>query len=436
MLRLALPALCEQLLTLLVGFSDTLLAGWYFQTQELAAISLVVYLMWMVTCLFMVISIGATAMTARFVGRGNHHAASRATNQALVVGGAFAVVFVIAGAWLIVPTVNLMQLEGPAGAFAVRYVRILLPCLPLLMVEQVGIACLRGAGDMVAGLVVMSVVNVINVTVSWSLVLGIGGLPELGWDGLAVGTALGHTAGGLLVLGMLLGGRSGLRLRARWLVPNLDLIRRLLRIGLPGGADVVALVACQLWFVSIINRLGDVAAAAHGIAIRIESLAYLPGVAFEIAAATLAGQFLGAGDHRRATQTVVAAVAAAATIICSAGLVFLFAAAPLARLFVPGQPEVVVIAASLLRIVSTAMPALAVAIVLTGALRGAGDTRWPLAITLAGFIGVRMPLAYWLALGTSLGARGAWIAMVIDVNLRCALILYRFWHGGWKRVRV
>jgi Na+-driven multidrug efflux pump len=95
------------------------------------------------------------------------------------------------------------------------------------------------------------------------------------------------------------------------------------------------------------------------------------------------------------------------------------------------------------------MPSLAVTMVLSGALRGAGDTRWPLLFTLIGFLGVRMPTAYWLAFssvaipgapwalaGCGLGVIGTWYAMVTDLTVRAGLVLYRFGRGRWKHVRV
>ncbi len=94
------------------------------------------------------------------------------------------------------------------------------------------------------------------------------------------------------------------------------------------------------------------------------------------------------------------------------------------------------LAARLLRIVALALVPLGILQVLTGALRGAGDTRWPLVFTLIGFVGVRLPLAWWLAFHEDFGVRGAWIAMAVDLSFRCLLVVGRFEQGGWKRVRV
>jgi putative MATE family efflux protein len=437
LVRLVWPVLAEQLLVMLVGFSDTLLAGQYLLPQHLAAMTVINYTLWMLTNLFSFVSIGAVAMTARFVGAQDWRQANRVVNQSFVLGAILATIFTACG-WLwgdrLAPA---LQLEGEPAVFASRYIHFLVPMMPLMMCEAVGIGCLRGAGDMVTGLLAMTAVNAINVTVSWSLLLGAGPLPELGWDGLAIGTACGHAAGGLIPLAVLLRGRAGLRIRGRMLRPDAGLMRRILRIGVPGGLDTMSIVLCQLVFLSIIDHLGTVAAAAHGVAIRVESLAYLPGYAFQLAAATLAGQYLGARDYRQARRSVLTACAASGTLLFGVGLVFFFGAAPLVDLFLgPDQSDVAQVAPSLLQIIAIAMPPLALMQVLTGALRGAGDTRWPLAFTFIGFVVVRIPLALLLAHQWSWGIQGAWYAMAIDVIVRCVLVVIRFLSGRWRRVEV
>ena len=450
MLRLATPVLLEQLLAIMVWFSDRLLVGHYLDTPHQAAITLMAYLLWLMYGLFATVGIGVTAMVARFVGAEDHQAALKVTNQAFIIGAVMAAVITIAGTFLIEPAVLFLQLEGEAASLAVTYFRYMLPVIPLIMVETVGIACLRGAGDMMAGLVIMAIVNLVNVAVSWTLVFGLGPMPKLGWDGIAIGTMCGFIVGGLLVAWLMLRGRSGLKVRWRLLRPDADLIRRLLRTGLPGGADLLSIIGCQLWFVSVINQLGNLSAAAHGVAICVESLAFLPGAAFQTAAATMAGQYLGANDHRKAGRSAWTACLVGGGIMVCVGAVIFTGADQLAPLFVRAeQADVARLAAPLLRTVSLATPALALTMILTGSLRGAGDTRWPLIFSLIGLLCVRIPLAYWLAFesiqipgtewviaGWGLGVVGAWYAMVVDLHVRAVLVVYRITHGGWKQVKV
>jgi putative MATE family efflux protein len=437
MLRLALPVMAEQSLSMLVGFSDQLLTGWYLQEEHLAAVNSMVYVLWLLSNLFVFVTIAATAMTARFVGAGDLEMARRVVNQSFLVGTVMAIIATLVGLGLRDGIVAALQLEGSARELGTRYLMFIFPIMPAMMCEMVGNACLRGAGDMITGLVAMTITNIVNVAVSWSLVLGVGPFPEMGWEGIALGTAIGYVVGGAVILVRLLRGRAGLRLQWRLMRPDGELIRRLLRIGVPGGTDVTSIVLCQIWFVSIVNELGVLAAAAHGVAIRIESLAYLPGSAFQVAATTLTGQYLGARQPQRAMHAVLMACLAGGGLMTSAGVFFYVAAEPLTRLFLrPEQTEVMTLAAQLLRIVAFGMPPLALTMVVNGALRGAGDTRWPLVITLLGYLGIRLPLAYLLAHTYGLGVAGAWYAMVIDLVLRCLMVNVRFWHGGWQKIEV
>jgi putative MATE family efflux protein len=437
LLKRVWPVLAEQVLVMLVGFSDTLLAGRYLNPAHLAAMTVISYALWMLTNLFAAVSIGALAMVARFVGAGDWPLANRVAHQAYLLGGLLAILFTTCGVVWGDHLAGALQLSAEPAELASRYLRFLFPMLPLIMCEAVGIACLRGAGDMVTGLVAMIMVNVVNVAVSWSLVAGVGPIEAWGWDGLAVGTACGHALGGLIPLAVLARGRAGLRLRPRMFRADADLMRRILRIGLPGGIDVLSLVGLQLAYLAIVNRLTTDEVAAHGVAIRIESLAYLPGYAFQVASATLVGQYLGAGNPRRAARTVLVACATSGTMLAGVGLLLYFAAGPLVGVFLGAEQQSVgAIAPRLLQIVSVAMPPLALVQVLTGALRGAGDTRWPLAFTFIGFLGVRLPLAWLLVIAWQWGINGAWYAMVADVLVRCALVSFRFLHGGWKQIEV
>jgi MATE family, multidrug efflux pump len=436
-LRLALPVVAEQFLSMLVGFSDTMLTGWYLSRDHLAAVNLMTYAIWLLLNLFVFITIGATALVARFTGARQLAMASRAANQAVLLGVAFAVPATVAGLTLGGHLVDAMQLSGEAAALALSYWKILMPCAPAIMLISVGVACLRGGGDTVSGLVIMSAVNVVNVALSWGLMLGWGPLPKLGWDGIAWGTCIGYVVGGVLMVALLVRGRAELKLRLVDLRPDLNLMRRILRIGVPGGVDVSAIIGCQMWYLALVNGLGPLAAAAHGIAIRIESIAYLPGTGFQVAAGTLAGQHLGAGDRKGANRSVVLATIVGLLVISAGGVVLYTAANPLARAFLrPDEYEVARTAAPLLQTVALVMPALALMMILTGALRGAGDTRWPLLFTLIGFLVVRIPATYALTAWWTLGVQGAWYAMALDIVVRCLLVVYRFWHGGWSHVQV
>ena len=124
-------------------------------------------------------------------------------------------------------------------------------------------------------------------------------------------------------------------------------------------------------------------------------------------------------------------------IMTSVGITFYFGGLPLADFFLaPEESAIAEQAAQLLQIAGLAMLPLAIEMVLIGALRGAGDTRWPLLFTFVGFLGIRIPLTYLAIDVFHWGVVVAWYEMLIDLVDRCLMVDYRFYHGGWKHVQL
>lgn len=449
-LILALPVLAEQILAVGVGLVDTWLTGNFLPGDKyLAAIGQISYLLWLIPNFFAFICIGATALVSRFTGAHDAALANRAANQAVFLG---ALVAVFVTAWLAVGgdwLIRILQLPPDAADLASLYLSYIIPVVPAIMAERIMIACLHGAGDSVSGMLTRVIVNICNVLLSIALVVGWGPLPEMGWAGIALGTAISHVIGAAILFAILIRGRAGLRLQWQYLRPDTVLAARLLKVGIPGGIDVLLILTCHLWFLALINGLGTAQAAAHSLGIRIESLAYLPGAAFQIAATTLAGQYLGAEQPRQAGRSVLVSVLLGGGIMVLAAIVFFAAGFTLANFFTGGANQATSVqTAGLLRIAAFAMLPLAISMIVSGALRGAGDTRWPMIINMLGMLGVRIPGTYlmlgplsnWAArLGSSREdgiLYAAWLVMVADIAVRAALVTARFFQGGWKYSRV
>jgi putative MATE family efflux protein len=439
---LGAPVLVEQSLLYLVGISDTVLTGRFLSADHLAAVTVATYLLWFLASLFTIVSVGATALVARLCGGDDRPEAARIAQQAvtmaLLLGTTLAVIGSVAAPWI----VRVLNLSGLSAESATRFLRIVLAVTPLLACTSAGIASLRGAGDTRTGMWVMIGVNVINVTVGWTLVLGLGPFPALGFTGIAVATASAEAVGGLVVLTVLARGRSGIRLDLRGMVPAWGRIRRILRISLPAAGESLTNTLCQLWFLGLINLLGPNATAAHGVALKCEAIAFLTVAAFSVPASTLTGQYLGARRHDQAARAARTAWGMGVLALGVLGLLLYTQAVPMFEIFLGGrQPPVAALGVPVLRVVAFALPALATINILGGALRGAGDTRWPWVIVLCGYLAVRLPLTYVLTTPTAAGGLGwglygAWIAMFADLHVRGALVAARFLHGGWKHARV
>ncbi len=453
MLRLGAPALAEEFLVLMVAWTDWFLASRYFAEDgdaTKAAMGLMAYLMWLIPCCFSVVAIGATALIARWTGANDFERASTAANQAYLVAGGFAIGLTALVAWQGQPFIELMQLKGDSADYAYRYLSVITAVIPMIMCSQIGAACLRGAGDTISGFLVKIIVVITNIIVSTLLVTGWGIMEPLGWNGLAIGTAAGYTVGGAVLTALLVFGRAGLQLKWAQLCPDREILRKMFRIGLPGGFDIGALLFSQLLFLGIINSLGDTAAAAHGLAVQIEACAFLPGAAFQVAAATIAGQYIGAKQPRRASIGVLQCLAAGGFIMLVAAISVYFFGEQIASFFTGNLEDPTTSnAAALLRIIAVALPSLAVVMIVSGGFRGAGDTAWPFFFTVLGFFAIRIPLAAclsfetislpltdWQISGWGLGVMGAWYAMATDLVIRSLAILARFIHGGWRNVEI
>jgi putative MATE family efflux protein len=449
-IHLAWPVLAQQALIFSVGIYDSYLAGNNVPadiTKHVAyqaAQGNISYLTWFLSSYTVLVSVGSTALVARYVGARNWGMAHRVVQQSILL----AVILGLAGGalgWLAAPTVmQWLGLTGDAGQFAVDFLRPLLALLAFQVLEQAGIHCLIGAGDTRTGPIVSGLVAFLNIPMAWSFFHGLGPLPALGFTGIAFGTALSHVAGSLIVLAVLTRGRYGLRFGWRGLRPDPSLMYRLLRVSVPAAVDSFSVILGQLWFLSLVNQIGsgalrDYVVAAHGHAIRWEGLGYLSGKAFGVAAMALVGQNLGAGRAAAAARSGWTALVLGAAVMSLMGLIFFALAVPMFRLFSPGEHQrpVIEIGVPVLRLVAFAMPALACTNILNEALRGAGHTRTPVLITWSGFLGVRIPLAYWLTQGEpNSGLWGAWVAMFADLHLRGALFLGLFARGRWKNTQV
>jgi MATE family multidrug resistance protein len=222
--------------------------------------------------------------------------------------------------------------------------------------------------------------------------------------------------------------------------PDRGLLYRMLAIGVPASADGTIAFVGHFCFMAIVNRVPTafsppVLYAAHIVGIRIESLSYLPAQAWSVAAGTMVGQNLGAGQPQRARTAAHAAVWQAAILLVGTGFFYYFAAAPLYR-FLSNDPQVWKCGVPALKGLAFFQLPLAFLIVYLGALRGAGDTRTPMFVTALGMGCVRIPVALLGGFVLKGGLLGAWAGMFADITVRGILITWRFRKGLWQRIKV
>jgi putative MATE family efflux protein len=466
---LSWPILAESFLNSLVGLTDTVLAAGLGE-QETDAIGAASYMMWLMGLVVMSVGMGATALIARSVGARRMAVANAVLGQSLVVSLIAGVLTGIVVASTAPLTARMMNLSGEGAAAFRTYITIVACAMPLMSTLFTGIACARGVGDSIRPLRIMIVVNAVNILASWALsgvewnTLSADGSRNLilanpfpfdwGITGIAVGTVLSQAVGSGMVLWMAVRGTWGIRLRARRLRPHWHTIRRIVRIGLPNLFETFGMwignYAIML-FVGLIGAAGvGGAMGAHIVAIRIGAFSFLPGFAMGAAAATLAGQYLGAGSPAMARKAIWICTLIACSTMGTTGLIFILFPRAITSLFTPLDAHLHIVPALLIISGCVQIP-FAASIVWRSALRGVGDTRSVMHLTWWTTYAIRLPLAYLLS-GVDIPLPGGgvipnpsgrepslawlWVGLCAEIVCRAIAFGWRFTRGAWSTSRV
>jgi len=432
--ELAWPAILGNLLQTIVSMVDLVMVG-RLGAAAVASVGLGGQMLWFSHALMVSVSVGTTALVARFIGAKQKRDAEHVLMQSLILVLLLSTLLTVF--WYVCAE-RMLLLIGAAEEVAElggMYIRIVFLSTPSIFLIFTAEGALRGAGDTKTPMKVGATMNVINVILNYILIFGKLGFPVLGVKGAGIATATAFAWASVTYLVIFSSGKFVLSISRHDLSFDTEMIKRIIRIGIPASIQRVIMSSSMILYVSIIAGFGTTALAAHQIGLRVESLSYMPGFGFAVAATALVGQNLGAQNPQKAEESGWEAAKLCAVLMGAAGLFMILFPKPMARLF-DADADVVNLAAWYLRIVAVSEPPLAVIFTLAGGLQGAGDTRSPLYISVFGLWLFRIPLAYFLGIVLGWGAVGAWTGMTVDTFVRGGLYIYRFRKGKWKEVTV
>jgi putative MATE family efflux protein len=431
---LAWPSISVFALHALVGIVDLAFVA-SLGTEAVAAVGVASQIHFFVFALMAAVTTGSVAVVAREIGAGRPEEAARATRASLALTAAIAALISLAAPWAR-EVVALLGVEGRVADLGGRCLAVLL-CFNVPFAVDIALSmALRGAGDVRTPLWVGIFGNAANIVLCYALVFGRLGAPELGAVGSVLASGIAFSLGAVALLA--LWWRGKLRIAPR--VPGRSVTRktswRLLRIGLPTAAEQSAFQLGLLIFLSIIALYGTPPVSAYLIGVRILSLCFVPGLGFSTAAATLVGQHLGARRPELAARVGWRAAGLAAAVMGAVGLAIGVAAAPLARLFGAAGSETIALSVTFIYVLGAAQPLMALEFALGGALRGAGDTRFPLFAILTGLFVFRLGAAIFIARPLFDTVTAVWLCLLADYAVKAALLSGRFASGRWRSLRV
>lgn len=434
--KLALPAVTENLLVTMVYLADTLLIGRLKDPAALAAVSLGGLFLNIATQLFSAISVAATTLVAHAWGGARYEQARRIAAQAIL----FAILFAAGAIALMWPSASaLLQLMGAstrATAMGSMYMRIILVAsllgFPMLVLNGI----MRGSGDTRTPMTITLVMNVWHVLVAALLIFGMGPFPTLGLSGAAWATASAQLLGGSFALFLVMSGKRFLKLHWRDVLHwDRQLMGQILRLSMPTASESLVMRLGFTLFMRIVSSLGEVPLAAHQIAVNVESLSFMPGFGLSVASTTLVGQSLGARKPELAEESIRSTMRISIVLMGAVGVIFALFGPALASIF-GSTPEVLALAGNAVRIGALEQLPIAVLMVVAGSLRGAGDMRTPMLATLVGTLFFRVPMVYLFAIVFRWGLNGVWLGTAVDWTARATLIYLLFRKGTWKRLRL
>jgi len=426
----AIPMFLGNLLQALYNTVDSIWVGRFVGHEALAAVSISFPVIFALVALVMGIAMATTTLVAQYAGAGDSTMVRRTVGNSLTLlaltGSAAAVI----GFVYRVPLLQLINTPPEVLDMASSYLGIFLAGLPLMFIYNATSGVLRGLGDSRTPLVFLAYAVVTNMALDPLFILGLGPLPAMGVRGAALATVLSQGVASILSLQFLLRSRDLLRLDRSLLRLDRRLTRLTLIIGLPAGLQQTLVSLSMLAVNSIVNTFGAAVVAGYGAGLRLDQFAFMPAMTLGLAVTALVGQNLGAGKQERVSATVRFGVLITTAIAIAVGLLVVVFARPLLTMFTT-DPRVVEVGRGYLLFAAPAFVPFGLMFVLSGVLRGAGDTVPAMLITVASLWLVRVPLAATLA-RTAMDERGIWLAIALSPVIGTALNYGYYLSGRWK----
>jgi len=449
-LALALWPFLQNMMGVGVGFADMMMAGRMEQGESAAAImdmmGAAMYLMWLLMILQGAMATGAMALVSRSTGARDMKAANLALGQSLLLG---VLTGVVSGVmiWLVVPPMaDFFGLSPMAKEHVIDYMRVAALLAPFSGVLFVASSCLRGYGDTMKPFLAMFIVNVVNVLLSLWLVY------RMGWGvkGLAVGTVVGWAAGAAFILWFLRPkGKSAatadgdfknedepLVLHMQNLRYDMPMLRRVWRVSWPSMIEIIGMWSVHAVGIYFIGKMAAGTTGAHAMVVRLESVSFMPGFAIGMAASTLTGQYLGAGDVNMAKKAIRFCWLVAVIAMGGAGILISVFNTEFLSLF--GNPENAQhqVAAPVIRFVGMFQALTATMMVMKMSMRGAGDTRTVTIYSFASMGLIRVGLLWVAMTWWNVDLLGVWKVMMVDVLLQATIFVWLHFKGDWQKMQV
>lgn len=430
MIKLSWPIIVAQGMHLMYQLADTFWLG-MLGPEHLAAITLSFPLLFIVYSMGAGFSIAGVALVSQYTGAEKHERASLAAGQILILSIAVSLLFVVPGRVFSEEMLLLIGAEPEVLPLANTYFSIYVSAVPIIFIYYVFSACLEGIGDTVTPMKIKVAAVIANIVLDPFLIFGWSIFPDLGIAGAAWATVLSRFLASSIGIYIMFSDMTNLTIKPRHFVPDMFLIKKIFRIGLPAALGDSAIAIAITVLTSLVAGFGTVVVAAWGIANRITSMIRMPAFGLGRAVSIMVGQHLGAEQPDEAGRVSWVGTGASTLLLLGLALMLLVAS-PFIMQFFTDDPEVVETGARILRILGFAYIFLGAQIVLSGALNGAGKTKQQIFFRILSLWGFQIPFSYLLAYTLDLGHDGIWWGIFLAKVLGLLALILWFKRGTWQ----
>jgi putative MATE family efflux protein len=426
------PLMLSNILQSLSGTVNSIYIGQLLGVESLAAISTFFPIMILLISFIVGLASGSTVLIGQAYGAKNIEKVKQVAGTTLTASFILGLVVALIGIFFTGSQMQLLGAPSNVMAQSISYGRIVLIGMPGFFIFLIVTSVLRGVGDTVTPLISLILSIGIGLVVTPALILGWGGLPQIGVDAAAVAFIAGFVAVLIFLFFYLRARKSPLAPDAqvlRDLRIDLPLLGTILRLGLPAGVQMIISSLAAIVVVGIVNRFGSNATAAYGAVGQVLSYIQFPAMSIAIATSIFGAQAIGAGQTdqlRRIVRTALAMNLLITGALIAVAYVF---SQYLVALFIT-SPEVMQITQTLLHIVLWSVLLFGFSSVFSGMMRASGDVLIPMLLSLGTILVVETPLALLLST-TSLGLSGIWWAYATSFSTMLVLQAGYYWFF-WK----
>ena len=428
LIRLIIPLIIEQALTILVGMCDGVMVSSVGEAA-ISGVSLVDMINMLINAVFAAVATGGAVIASQYLGHRDRKKACEASSQLMVVTAVCALLFTVLSLAARKPLLSLLfgQIDADVMDAALTYLTVSALSFPFLASFNSSSALFRAMNDSRTPTVVSLGMNVMNLIGNSILIFGM----KWGVAGAAISTLLSRVMAAAVMFALSLNRERQLYVRPDQMTRfQPTLIGQILYIGIPSGIENGIFELGRIVVVSMISTFGTVQIAANAVANNLDGLGVL--AAMNLAILTVVGRCVGAHDNdqvRYYTRKLLKIEYAMMAVVN----VVLLAALPLILNLYTLSPASRELATQLIFIHDGfAMLLWPLALSMPNALRAANDVKFTMVLSIGSMVCFRIALSYVVGVRMGYGALGVWFAMLVDWAVRAAVYTWRFEKGKWE----